>query len=142
MLLILFTSNMTRGHGPWLQEWTGWVWTPEAILVLVAVAVFVLAPAMLRRIWRTRPLGAGPVRERLEAACERVGLRCREILLWHSDGMMINAAVMGVIAPLRFVLLSDALLANTQCLESVLVCQVQHTIESDELLTLDRNNML
>ncbi|MFQ5591388.1 MAG: M48 family metallopeptidase [Phycisphaerae bacterium] len=112
MLLILFTSNMTRGHGPWLCEVTGWEWTPEVLLGVVAVGVFVLAPAMLRHIWRTTPLEPGPLRDRLEEACRRVGLRCRDILRWDSRGMMINAAVMGVVASLRFVLLSDALLAN------------------------------
>lgn len=112
MLLILFASDLTRGYGPRLREWTGWQWAPETILGCAAGAVFIMAPAMLRHIWRTSPLEPGPIRERLEASCRQVGLRCREILLWHSDGMMINAAVMGVIAPLRFVLLSDALLAS------------------------------
>ncbi len=128
MLLILFTSNMTRGYASWLEEWTGWMWTPDAVLGLVAVGVFVTAPAMLRHIWRTTPLEPGPIRERLEEACRRVGLRCREILLWHSDGIMINAAVMGVVAPLRFVLLSDVLLGtmNVRQIEAVFGHEAGH----------------
>lgn len=110
--LILFTANMTRGYESQLQAWTGWVWTPDVLLGVVAVAVFVVAPAMLRRIWRTVSLEPGPVRERLEALCARIGLRCREILVWKTDGFMINAAVMGVFAPVRYVLLSDTMLAT------------------------------
>lgn len=76
----------------------------------VSVCVLVLAPLMLRYIWATEPLPAGPLRDRFVATCRRIGLRYREILLWHTHGMAVNAAVMGFIAPLRYILVSDALL--------------------------------
>lgn len=112
MTLILFAANMTRGYEQSLRAWSGWTWTPDVLLGVVALGVFLLAPVTLTRIWRTMPLEAGQVRTRLEAVCRAIGLKCREILIWHSDGMMINAAVMGVFAPVRFVLLSDGLLAT------------------------------
>lgn len=112
MMLILFAANMTRGYKQTLQTWSGWVWTPDVLLGVVAFGVFFVAPMMLIRIWRTVSLEAGPLRSRLEAICGRIGLRYRDILVWHSDGMLINAAVMGLIAPVRFVLLSDGLLAT------------------------------
>jgi STE24 endopeptidase len=37
-------------------------------------------------------------------------LRVRDILVWNSEGTMVNAAVMGIVPAIRFVLLSDALL--------------------------------
>lgn len=128
MTMILFAANVTRGYESYLQDWTGRVWASDAALGVVALVVFVTAPALLRRVWRTDPLEPGPVRERLEAMCRRIGLRCREILVWKSDGMMINAAVMGVIAPLRYVLLSDALLAtmNPQQIEAVFGHEAGH----------------
>lgn len=110
--LILFTANMTRGYGVLLRRWTGWVWTPDVLLAVVTGGVFVVAPVLLCRIWRTAPLESGALRERLEAVCLRIGLRFHDILIWKSDGIMINAAVMGVFAPVRYVLLSDALLAT------------------------------
>lgn len=119
MMLILFAADLTRGYQRWLQAWTGWVWTPDLLLGLVACGVFALSPILLVRIWRTMPLEAGPLRERLELICRRLGLRCRGILVWHSDRMMINAAVMGLFAPVRYVLLSDALL------ETMTVAQVE-----------------
>jgi len=112
LTLILFVSNMTRGYSAGLRRWTGWVWSPDALLGLFAAGVFVVAPMLLCKIWRTAPLESGPLRERLEAICRRIGLRCRDILIWKSDGIMINAAVMGVFARVRYVLLSDALLAT------------------------------
>lgn len=112
MFLILVASHGVRSVESEIIANTGATWAPDVLLGTVATVVFVIAPAMLRRIWRTHSLEAGPVRERLEALCARIGLRCRDILVWNSGGMMINAAVMGVVAPLRYVLLSDALLTQ------------------------------
>jgi len=112
MTLILFAANLTRDYERSLRSWTGWIWAPDALLATVAMGVFIVSPIILARIWRTAPLKPGPVRERLETICARIGLRCRGILVWNSDSMMINAAVMGLFAPVRFVLLSDALLAT------------------------------
>jgi len=128
MTLILFVSNMTRGYGAVLRRWSGWVWTPDVLLAVIAGGVFVVAPVLLCRIWRTAPLESGPLRERLEIICRRIGLRCRDILIWNSDGMMINAAVMGVFAPVRYVLLSDALLAtmSTRQIEAVFGHEAGH----------------
>ena len=128
MTVILFGANMTREYETQLQTWSGWFWTPDVLLGAVAAGMFVVAPVMLRRIWRTVPLEPGPVRDRLESLCERIGLRCREILMWKSDGIMINAAVMGVCSPMRYVLLSDALLAtmNPRQIEAVFGHEAGH----------------
>ena len=77
-----------------------------------AAAVFVTAPGMIVRIWRTRPLPAGALRLRLEGACRRFGLNYRNILIWDTGGVVVNAGVMGVVGPMRYVLLSDALLEH------------------------------
>jgi STE24 endopeptidase len=112
MVLILFAANITHAYENSLREWGGSVWTPDILLGFAAATVFLTAPFMLRRLWRTMPLDPGPLREKLTELCGRVGLRCREILVWKSDGLMINAAVMGIIPGTRYVLLSDALLAS------------------------------
>ena len=79
-----------------------------------ALLVFVLAPLLLMRIWLTRTLPPGPLRGRLEAFCAKMGLRYRDILLWDTYGAVANAAVMGLWAPIRYVLLSDALIENME----------------------------
>lgn len=110
MAVILFAANISRGYESALQGYFGVVWAPDIVLGVVSACVFIVAPVMLRHIWRTHPLPAGPLRDELETICRRIGLRCRDILIWKSDGLMINAAVMGLFAPVRYVLLSDALL--------------------------------
>ncbi len=112
MLIILFVADLTRGYEDQLILWGGSVFVPEVVLGTAAALVFVISPMLLCRIWRTETLAPGPVRDRLEALCQRINLRFRDILLWKSDGVMINAAVMGVFAPVRYVLLSDALLSG------------------------------
>ncbi|HOA74516.1 MAG TPA: M48 family metallopeptidase [Phycisphaerae bacterium] len=97
-------------YGRWLRESTGVVWADQAVLVVVAGGVFLIAPVLLRYIWHTTSLPAGELRSRLDGLCRRIGLSYRDILIWHSDGMVVNAAVMGLIRPVRYVLLSDGLL--------------------------------
>jgi STE24 endopeptidase len=85
-------------------------WADQAVLAIIAGLVFLLAPVMLRYIWHTRILPDGELRARLEGLCRRVGLKYRRILIWESDGMVVNAAVMGLFRPVRYILLSDGLL--------------------------------
>jgi STE24 endopeptidase len=128
MSLILFAANLLQAHDRKLYSWTGWVWTSDALLGVVAVMVFMVSPILLRRIWRTAPLACGPLRSQLEALCGRIGLRVRDILVWDSDGLLVNAAVMGVVPCFRYVLLSDGLLAsmNVRQIEAVFGHEAGH----------------
>jgi len=110
MIVVVAARYFTSKYQRPLQDMFVVPWAADAALGCVSAAVLVLAPFMLRYIWVTEPLPAGPLRDRLERMCKRVGLRYREILLWHTHRMTINAAVMGFFAPMRYVLISDALL--------------------------------
>jgi STE24 endopeptidase len=112
LLIILFVYNVADGYERQLQRATGVVWAVEAVLGAAACVVFAIAPMLLRRIWHTHSLPSGQLRDRLEAMCSRIGLRCRDILIWRSDGMVVNAAVMGILPRVRYVMLSDGLLAT------------------------------
>lgn len=128
MTLILFASNLTRSYDTQLRETFHWIWASDAVLAIVAGSIFMISPLMLRRIWRTEPLEDGPLRQRLNQLCRDLGLRYRDILVWKSGGMMINAAVMGVIPPVRYILLSDALLStmDTRQIEAVFGHEAGH----------------
>ena len=77
-----------------------------------AAVVFLVSPAVIVRIWRTSPLPAGQLRQELEWLCRQMKLRYRDILIWHSGGAIANAAVMGLTGRIRYILISDGLLAN------------------------------
>jgi STE24 endopeptidase len=81
----------------------------NAIIILI---FFLVAPLFLRFIWSTRSLPTGPLREKLEKFCRRLNLKYRDILVWNTYSAVSNAAVMGLIAPVRYVMLSDALIEN------------------------------
>jgi STE24 endopeptidase len=79
-------------------------------LGVFAVAVF-LFPLAVRFIWPTRPMPAGEVRSMLEDLCRKTGVGVREILLWRTPGRAVtNAAVLGFVAPMRFILVTDGLI--------------------------------
>ncbi|MFH1269267.1 MAG: M48 family metallopeptidase [Planctomycetota bacterium] len=83
-----------------------------AVYLPPILLVFLFFPTLLRRVWSTRPLTPGPLRNRLEAAARRAGFRARDILVWHTGHRVVNAAVAGFLAPLRYVFLTDGLLAQ------------------------------
>jgi STE24 endopeptidase len=57
-------------------------------------------------------------------------MRYRDILLWHTDNNMGNAAVMGIIPPVRYILLSDLLLErmDDEQIEAVFAHEVGHVV--------------
>jgi len=108
--LIVLLSDVLQFHVAPLLPQAGGEYILLALMVATAAGVFLVAPMLIVRIWRTAPLPAGPLRRELEDACRQMDLGCREILVWRSGGTITNAGVMGLIAPVRYVLLSDALL--------------------------------
>jgi STE24 endopeptidase len=131
MSLFIVASDLMGLYGRQLIRRAGVVWVPEIILALTAGAIFLLSPVMLRYLWRTEELPASPLRSRLEETCQSMGLRYRQILVWKSHGAMVNAAVMGLLPQLRYILLSDGLLEHlsTDQVESVFGHEAGHVKE-------------
>jgi STE24 endopeptidase len=91
MLVILAAQDAAWWIAPQVVEsdWALLVYLPPLGVLLI------FFPVMLRYAWRTRPLELGPLRNRLEQSARRAGLRCREILVWDTRQMILNAAVTG-----------------------------------------------
>ena len=71
-----------------------------------------------------------PLRRRLDDMCRRAGVRYRKILVWNTNNHVGNAAVMGVLPWVRYVLLSDVLLErmNDREIESVFAHELGHIV--------------
>lgn len=98
------------------------------VQLLGVAAVFALSPLVLRRVWDTVRLSPGPLRSRLAAICDRAGVKVRDVLIWQTYGTMLNGAVIGLTGSLRYILLTDALLANLSArqVEAVMAHEVGH----------------
>lgn len=112
MMLIVFAKFFTDRFKPELTRWTQLPWISDSLLGIVSVIVLLFTPVILRHVWSTEPLPPGPLRDRFIRICRRVGLKYREILLWRTHGLAVNAAVMGFIPPMRYILVSDALITT------------------------------
>jgi Zn-dependent protease with chaperone function len=85
-------------------------WLGEAATIGAGASVLLISPLLARVILDVRPLAPGTLRQMLLEVCARHRVRVRELLLWNTHGTMINAAVMGLVAPLRYIMITDALL--------------------------------
>jgi STE24 endopeptidase len=100
------------------------------ILLAASATIFLLAPIILATILHTQPLPDSILRRKLEEICRRTRLRYRNILLWQTDNSMGNAAVMGLIPQVRYILLSDLLLETMtdEQVEAVFAHEVGHIV--------------
>jgi len=95
------------------RQWPGWSsssWAQPIEVIVTGGTLLVLSPLFIRLAWPTRPLGPGPLRDRLEQQARRVGFRYSDILVWDTGNGVVNACVTGSLPWFRYVLLSDALL--------------------------------
>ena len=108
VLILLAAQDAAEWLLPEATESTraGLLFAPLAALVVLAF------PLLLRHLWGTHPLEPGPLRQCLERCAHRAGLRMRDILVWETDGMIVNAAVTGIFPQVRYVFLTDGLLAE------------------------------
>jgi len=109
-LILLLTDAFDLLYGYWPAGWAPAVTAGGSLLC--ALAVFLCAPLLIVRVWKTDRLPESPLRDELLALCRRLRLACRDLLVWRSAGMIANAGVMGLIGSVRYVLLSDALLEH------------------------------
>ncbi|HVZ92969.1 MAG TPA: M48 family metalloprotease [Phycisphaerales bacterium] len=105
-----------------------WAWAFTALHFGGVFVLLLVMPLVLRRVWSTVRLGAGPLRDHLQRLCDVQGVRCRELLVWRTHGSMINGALVGLIAPARYILLTDALLERLplEQVEAVMAHEAAH----------------
>lgn len=83
------------------------------IMLIIVLIMYIKAPSLMRRIWITRSLPAGDVRDRIELLAEKENVKYRDALVWNTAGGNIsNAAMTGLLPFSRYVFLTDALLNN------------------------------
>ena len=122
-LLLVLATDLTQAlflYSPHARDAD----TVATFAVLAGLLLF--SPALLRAIWSTSRLPDGPLRRRLEAFCRAHSFRCDDILLWHTDNHLANAGVVGPTRLLRYVMISDSLLAH--CTEGEVAAVFAHEV--------------
>jgi Zn-dependent protease with chaperone function len=106
----------------------GWGQVLTVLSVVVAAVVVAGMPWLLRLALGLKPLPEGPLRARLQTAARRLGFRCSDILLWDTRGGTANALVAGIFPVLRYVVLTDRLVAELSVdeIEAVFGHEVGH----------------
>jgi Zn-dependent protease with chaperone function len=117
-----------------------WIW-PVARLSGVLLVVTCM-PLILRLVWDTIPLESGNLRDRLLDMCQRHRIGINNLLLWRTHGAMANGAVLGIIRPVRYILLTDRLLEmmNSREVEAVMAHEIAH-IKHRHLLFLSMSSV-
>lgn len=82
------------------------------LLVGLIVGMLGCFPWVLRLVLGLKPLPAGPLRDRLLSAANRLRFRFSNILLWNTNGAVANAMVAGIVPQVRYVVLTDRLISD------------------------------
>lgn len=82
-------------------------WLVYAGLITVA---YLSMPFVLRLFWTVRPFPEGELRERLSRLARQADFADRRIMLLDTRGSLLNACTVGLVPPLSYILISDALL--------------------------------
>jgi STE24 endopeptidase len=105
-LLLLGVEDVLRRVAPQLlDDRLAWLWAGPALLLLL-----IGFPLILKRLWPTEELPAGPLRERLQNLLSEQGQQVRNFFVWHTGGRMVNAAVTGCLPSFRYIFLTDRML--------------------------------
>lgn len=115
---------------------SGWVTVGLVVPFLAVVAV--AQPFVMNAAMRTRPLD-GALRERIIELCRRHGLAIRDARMIDSrGGKVANAAISGVVPPLRYVYLTDHIIEilTADELDAVVAHEIAHGKEHHILIKL------
>lgn len=110
LLASLMVSMALKGVATWwFPGLESNAWASLAFLGVMVMTLMVIAPLILRNVWRAVPMATGPARRALESLGRSLGFRYANILVWRTEHSMANAAVTGLVPQLRYVLFSDVL---------------------------------
>jgi Zn-dependent protease with chaperone function len=140
LLLALVPATLATAWGessPWLVQRliTALSLGPELRQLAEPIAalsglllILIISPAILRALWDVVRIDGGELADLSHATCRRHNVRVVGPLLWRTNGAVLNAAILGLFWPVRYLLLTDALVEHLsrRQLEGVLAHEVAH----------------
>lgn len=92
------------------------LWAETVPLVQIGLMLLIIGgtlpflPRIIAKLIGARPLAPGSIRDELERASAKIDLTYGEIMVWPTQGRMLNAMVVGFTGRSRIIFLTDALL--------------------------------
>lgn len=98
------------------------------LIGLTTVSLFAFFPYFVQKIWRSKPLPEGELKEELSVLCEKAHFKHGGLLEWKILSNMMTAGVMGVVPHFRYVLFTPSLLRslNPNAIKAVLAHEMGH----------------
>jgi len=100
-------------------------WTALPVAMLL---VLVFAPVAMISVLDTTTLAGGTARRIVDEVLRDNGLSLRRVLVWRTGGTLLNGAVVGVMHPWRYLLLTDAVIdmMSVESLRAVVAHEAGH----------------
>ncbi|HGY92716.1 MAG TPA: hypothetical protein ENK43_16225 [Planctomycetes bacterium] len=100
-------ADPSRSIGRWLQFYPT---AAYGVFMAWTLLLVVFSPFLVRLAFPTRSMRPGPLRSRFEALAAHAGFRFMDIRVCPTHGYIMNAAFVGVLGRLRYVVFTDAIL--------------------------------
>ncbi len=125
LMAISAAELLERAGSQWLS---GSGWYSAFAMGLVPLMAVLLVPALMVRVLDTVPMEKGRLRSELEQVIRDGGVNLRGIRVWRTGGALLNGAVLGIMAPIRYLLLTDAVLElmPSESLRAIVAHEVGH----------------
>ena len=99
-----------------------------AVNIIVLLLIMVFLPYLVQIVWRCKPIQDNELKKRLEALCTRAHFKHAVLKIWTVLNHSLTAAIIGVVAPYRYVMFTQRMLNEMppEMVEAVLAHEIGH----------------
>ena len=93
------------------NEIKGSIWEYILTMFVYLIILLIFTPYLITKLWESEPLDAGELKTSIDDYCQKQNVKFKGVLSWNAlNKGLITAAVMGIIYPFRYLLLTPKLM--------------------------------
>lgn len=110
------------------NSWTASLMTLGIILIGL-LALMILLPFLIQKIWLCQPLKDSEIQQRLENLCERAHFKHAGLKTWTVLNHSLTAAIVGIVPQFRYILFTNRLVDefSPHSVEAILAHEIGHS---------------